>query len=276
EFAQRHPEVVAIGRIGWVAKGVVYGLVGLLALLIGTGWQAGPVDGGDEASQSGAIAAIAQTTFGTVLLAVVTVGLFFYALWRIVTVLLPADVTVRSTLARIGYGISAIVYLTLGWSSLAYVLHPGTSGEGSSEDSRVESLTRDLLGTTGGRWLVAIGGLVVIGVSLGFLYRAITADFESQLERRGVGPLSHQHLVRMGQIGWLGRAAMLAPIGVFLVRAAWQFDPDEAHGLDGSLRRVADSALGMALVYVVGLGLIVYGIYCIASAPRRRLAPADE
>ena len=83
-------------------------------------------------------------------------------------------------------------------------------------------------------------------------------------------------IVVLGRIGWIGRAGMMAVIGFFLCRAAWQFNPDEAKGLDGSLRQAAGSTGGTILVIVVGAGLLVYGAFCVISAPRRRLVPADE
>jgi hypothetical protein len=87
--------------------------------------------------------------------------------------------------------------------------------------------------------------------------------------------VSRHHLVRLGQIGWLGRAAMMALIGIFLVRAAVQFDPAEAEGLDGALHRVATSSWGPFAVAAVGIGLLLYGVYCALSAPVQRLKGAD-
>jgi hypothetical protein len=69
---------------------------------------------------------------------------------------------------------------------------------------------------------------------------------------------------------------MMALIGVFVARAAYQFDPDEAGGLDDSLRRVADNSVGVILVVVVAVGLVTYGAYCIVSTPSRKLVASDE
>jgi hypothetical protein len=80
----------------------------------------------------------------------------------------------------------------------------------------------------------------------------------------------------MGRVGWAGRTAMMGLIGFFICRAAWRFDPDDAQGLDGSLRKVAESGLGTALVLVVAAGLFTYGVFCIVSAPRRLLVAADQ
>jgi hypothetical protein len=193
-----------------------------------------------------------------------------------VSIFLPAESSAKVWLTRAGYAISAIVYTFLAFSAISFARGSKSSSQGSgqSENSRIESFTRDLMDNSAGRWLVGIVGLVVVVVGIAFAYRAVTADFEDELEG-GVGPVSRHHLVRLGQIGWLGRAAMMGLIGLFLVRAAVQFDPAEAEGLDGALHRVATSSWGPFAVAAVGIGLLLYGVYCALSAPVQRLKGAD-
>jgi hypothetical protein len=273
-FLRRHPWVVDVGRAGWFAKGVVYTLTGVLAMTV----VADPFDVSEgEANQTGAIAKIAQQPFGEALLWGMAIGLFIYAAWRIVTVALPADTDGHAMLKRVGYVVSAIVYVVLGLTAISLARHPGTSGsEAETEDSRIGTFTADVMGWTGGRWLVGVIGLVVIGIGAYFLYKAVSGRFEKELEHRSVGPFSWDVIRMMGLIGWIGRAAMMGLIGVFLVRAAWQFDPNEARGLDDSLRRIADDSLGVMLVLVVAVGLIVYGAFCIVTVPSQKLIATDD
>ena len=270
--------VIAFARVGWVAKGVVYGLVGVLALAIVFGSQGGSGSGGsgEEASQSGALAKIAESPAGTALLYVLAVGLGIYALWRLFTVIMPADNDAESWLTRAGYLVSFIVYSVLAWTAIQIAMSGGSSSQQQSEDAKVERWTRDFLEMTGGRAIVFTAGAALIIIGAAFLYKAYSAKFEKQLEHRGVGPISYRVMVILGRIGWVGRAGMMALIGFFLCRAAWQYNPDEAKGLDGSLRQAAGSTGGTILVIVVGAGLVVYGAFCVISAPRRRLVPADE
>jgi hypothetical protein len=276
-----NPAVIAFARVGWVAKGIVYGLVGILALAIVFGSQgnggSGSGSGGSaqEASQSGALARIAESPAGTALLYVLAGGLVVYALWRLFTVIMPADNDAESWLTRGGYLVSAIVYSVLAWTAFTIAMSGGSSQQ-QSEDAKVERYTRDFLDMTGGRAIVFAAGAALIVIGAVFLYKAYSAKFEKQLEHRGVGPISYRMIVVLGRIGWVGRAGMMAVIGFFLCRAVWQFDPDEAKGLDGSLRQAAGSTGGTILVIVVGAGLVVYGAFCVISAPRRRLVPADE
>jgi hypothetical protein len=116
----------------------------------------------------------------------------------------------------------------------------------------------------------------VIVIGCYFVVKGARRDFDDQLKGGGVGPLSHRHVVWLGRIGWVGRGVMLSLVGFFLFRAVWRADPQEAQGLDGSLRQTLESTGGTAVVLFVGAALIVYGAYCIVSAPLRRLAPADD
>lgn len=271
-FARDHPGLVRLGRAGWVAKGVVYTLTGVLALAVAL-QSTGSGSGGEEASQSGAIATIADQPAGAFLLIVITAGLALYVAWRLVSVLLPADNDAHAWVTRAGYLLSAATYTLLGWSAISFARRPGTS-EGS-EDARVEQLTREALANSGGRVAVFIVGAVIIGAGAYFLYKGGAATFESDLAPGSVGPISHHTLVVLGQAGWIGRGLMMGVIGFFIARAAVQFDPDDAVGLDGALRRVADSPFGTALIVAVAVGLIMYGIFCALSSPKRLLVGAD-
>lgn len=277
-LARRHPELVFLARAGWLAKGLVYGLVGVLTFKIAldttepAATTTGSDPAGGEASQSGAISQIAQSSWGEIALWAVAAGLALYVLWRVVSILLPAQPTAKAWATRAAYAVSAIVYAFLAYSAMSFARSGQTSSE--SENARVERFTRDLMENNGGRWLVGLLGAAIVGIGVFFAYRAATADFEDELGG-GVGPVSRHHLVRLGQIGWFGRAAMMGLIGLFLVRAAIQFDPAEAEGLDGALRRLVQTSWGPIAVAAVGIGLLLYGAYCVLSAPVQRLKSAD-
>ncbi len=276
-YAREHPGIVTFARLGWVAKGIVYLLLGVIAIPIaqeGTGQDDGGT-GQNQASQTGAVARIADSSFGVLALWVIAIGLMLYVVWRLISIALPADNSAKAWLTRIGYAISAIVYASLAWTAISYARAGGSSGEGGSEDSRIEKLTAEWLQKTAGQWLIGIVGVAVICIGLAFIYRGIKADFRKELEPGGVGPISHETIVTLGRIGWVGRGVMMGIVGWFLTRAAINFRPDEAKGIDGALREATASGLGRGLVWVVAIGLAVYGIYCVVSAPRERLRGSD-
>ncbi len=271
-FTDDHPHLVAAARIGWAAKGVVYGLVGLLALLLAVR----PFDSSMPiaASQTGAVATVARQPAGALLLLVLAAGLVIFAAWRVVSIVLPAATDSHTWLTRAAFAVSGSVYLVLAWTAVSFALESGDAT--MPEESHAETFCRTLMAHPGGRWLVGVLGaglLVTAGV---FVHRSATATFAGQLRPEDVGPLSHRGLVLLGQIGWLGRAAMMGLIGVVLVRAAWLFDPAEAAGLDGALREATTSVPGTVVALVVAVGLLVYGLFCVLSASHRLLVAADE
>jgi len=120
ELTREHPALVVVARVGWVAKGLVYGLVGLLALPIARNAREGAGSASQEASQSGAIAKIADTSAGSAALWAVAIGLALYVLWRVVSILLPAENTVKAWATRVGYAISALTYTALAFSAASF------------------------------------------------------------------------------------------------------------------------------------------------------------
>jgi hypothetical protein len=226
-----------------------------------------------EASQSGAIAKIAESSAGAAVLWAVAIGLALYVLWRVVSILLPAENTAKAWANRVGYAVSALTYAALAWSAISFASRDSKASK--TENSRVEQFTRDLMGHNGGRWLVGLVGVVLIAVGGFFAHKGITANFRKELREGGVGPISTKQVVRIGQVGWCGRAAMMGLVGFFLIRAAVQFSPDEAEGLDGALRRLADTSWGTLMVLAIGVGLLIYGFFCVISAPLQRLRGAS-
>lgn len=275
EVAREHPSLVALARTGWVAKGVVYGLVGVLAVPIAlSGFDSDQqANAGEEASQSGAVAEIAEHSYGELALWLVGIGLGLYVLWRLVSIALPASNTAKAWITRAGYLVSAIVYTALAWSAISFARRSGAGAE--NEDGRVERFTRDLMEMSGGRFLVGALGAVVLGIGAFFVYRGATAEFRDELDGRPVGPIDHDHLVRLGQVGWIGRGVTMLLVGWFVVRAAIEANPDEAQGIDGALRDATSSTFGATLALVAAVGLVVYGVFCVVSAPRQRLTSAD-
>jgi Domain of Unknown Function (DUF1206) len=277
QLAYRHPAVVTVSRLGWVAKGVVYGLVGVLAIPIAIkGLQADRArNGGKEASQLGAVAEIAETSLGAVALWIIAIGLLLYVVWRVISTVLPAENSVGTWFTRAGYLISAVMYALLAWSALSFATDQRAVRRSDTEDAKVERFTRDLMDMSAGRWIVGALGVCVVGVGIYFVFKGLRATFRDDLEPAGVGPVSHESIVTLGRVGWVGRGIVMVLVGWFLTRAAVQFRPAEAQGFDGSLREVTESTIGPVVVGFAALALIVYGVFCVISAPRERLTGAD-
>ena len=276
-LAYRHPAVIALARLGWVAKGIVYGLVGVLAVPIAfEGLRADRARNGDEeASLLGAVTEIAETSLGAIALWVVAAGLALYVLWRLVSIVLPAEDTVSAWFTRAGYAVSVVMYSFLAWSAMSFATDERAARGAETEDAKVERFTRQLMDMSAGRWLVGAIGVCVVGAGIYFVVKGVRASFHGDLEPRDVGPISVGAIVAFGRVGWVGRGIVMVLVGWFVTSAAVRFRPSDAQGLDGSLREVTGLAIGPVVVGFAALALVVYGLFCVISAPRQRLTGAD-
>ncbi|WP_458094367.1 DUF1206 domain-containing protein [Roseomonas sp. WA12] len=256
-----------LARGGYAARGFVSLLIGFLALLAAIG------QGGEVTGSKGALQTIFSQPSGAVLLAVVALGLFGFALWRALQSLLDADGLGRSWKAiatRAGQLVSAIVYVGLGTFALSLVAGTASGGE---EEQATRDWTRWLLGQPLGRWLVSAVGLAVLGASLGMAAKAWTASFRKHLSCM---PKVASWIIPLGRAGYAARAAVFLIIGGFLIAAAWQSDASEARGLGGALLALQEQPFGRVLFGFVALGLMAFGAFEFAEAAYRRIVPPDH
>ncbi|MEO5875968.1 MAG: DUF1206 domain-containing protein, partial [Streptosporangiaceae bacterium] len=124
----------------------------------------------------------------------------------------------------------------------------------------------------GGHWLVALAGLILIGIAIGMAYRAaVKKKFMEKLDTSGMSQKTRKGVETLGRIGRTARAFVFAVAGVFLAYAGFTFDPDKARGIDGTLRELRDTPAGLWLLVVVALGLAVFGVYSFCEAKWRRV-----
>ena len=185
-LAAEHPEVVKLGRAGWFAKGVVYLLAGLLALVVvaqSYGWKT-PTDPAQEASPTGAIKQVADSGGGSVALWALAIGLFIYAAWRVVTSLLPGSTDIQGWITRVGYFISAILYATFALTAISRATSPTTTNENGNE--KVTDLTTRIMTHTAGRWLIGIAGVIAIGAAIYRTAKGLKMDVTDEMDVAGM------------------------------------------------------------------------------------------
>lgn len=249
-----------LARAGLVARGVVYGIIGVLALKLALG------DGGKATDQEGALQTIAHQSFGELLLVLVAIGLGGYALWRLIRAAVGHGAEQRdSGFERISALDSGIAYGLLCITAIGILTSSG-GGSGSTKQT-----TSGVLGWTGGTWLVGIAGAILIGVALYQAYKGLARKF---LEDAKTGEMSEgveKAYTALGVFGIVARAVIFALIGYGLIKAAVDYNPKEAVGLDGALRELAHASYGPALLGLVAAGLIGFGLYSIVDARYRKV-----
>ena len=254
-----------VARAGLVAKGISYGLVGVLALGVA-------VDhGGKATSRNGALAAIADESWGKAVLALLALGFAAYALWRFVQAVFEqedeegAKGQAKEWGKRAGYVGRGLIYAGLTYSTIE--LLAGSNGQ-QSQNEKAQQTTSTAFDLPAGRWLVGIAGLCVVGAGLWNLYRAATTKFEDKWR----GGMSHAERTWgswAGVVGHVARGLVFGLIGIFLTKSAVEYDPKDAIGLDGALQKVADAPYGPWLLGLTAVGLVAYGIFCLVDARYR-------
>ena len=256
----RRRRVEQSGRAGLAARGVVYGVIGLLSLEVAFGV------GGRTAGQVGAMETIAHEPLGSVLLVILAAGLAGYAVWQLAIAV--AGLSGREgALDRLAAGIGAVGYGLLCFTAVKILAGSGAGGGAGSPQGE----TGGVLSWPGGPGLIGAVGLVLIGVGLYQAYRGLTGEFLEESDTGEMSPPVRRGFVSLAAFGHVARAVIFVLIGVGLVKAAIDYSPGSAVGLDGALANLAHTSGGPVLLGAVAAGLIGFGLYSIADARYHRM-----
>jgi hypothetical protein len=256
--------VVLLGRVGMVCYGVVHVIVAYLAIRIAVGQR------GEKADQTGALEEVASTTFGGLVLWVLGLGLFAFALWQFL--LAATGYTWRRkkrtrVVKRIGALVRAVIGVSVGFASIRIVT--GSSSGGDSNQKQ-QTFTARLLELPAGRFLVAVVALCVIGFGIAGIISGFRRSFMKDLDISELPSGTAQWVRRLGTIGYPAKGLAVSIIGFLLGLAALRSNPGEAGGLDAALRTLAAQPFGTFILIVVALGFAAYGLFCLAAARSHR------
>jgi len=258
------PGIELLGRFGYAAKGIVYLLVGTLAV------QAAVGQGGQTTDQTGALTKIASLPYGKLMLGLVVVGLLGYALWREVEAIMDTEhkgTDLKGVLSRCLYAGIGFIYVGLALSAVQLLM----GGGGASSSEKTQGWTAWLMQQPFGIWLVALGGVAIFANGVSQLYRAWKPGLTKDLRLTDVGAENSTLITRIGRAGYSARGIAFMMIGGFLVGAAFHRDPGEAQGLDGILATLAAQPFGPYLLGAVAAGLAAYGAFALVEARYRRM-----
>lgn len=256
--AARSPTLRFLAGAGFAAKGLIYLTIGYLALRIAFGDS-----NGQEADNSGALQTIAQGGVGMAVLWFVAVALGALALWQaLLALIMKHDLRMRA-----GNAVQAVVCAVLAFTVLTFLVGPGGR---RSQEGQAEEITARLMSLPFGRWVIALVGLVIIGVGCQRVWVGVTRGFARGLVFDGASRATRTAVMWIGTLGITTQGLVLGAAGVFFVRAAWTFDKDEAHGLDGVLRSFSETPAGPYALVAVAAGVALYGAFCFCQARWQR------
>jgi len=261
--AGRNDWVEKAGRFGHLAKGVSYALIAILALQVAFGQR------GQNEDREGVLREVAGKSFGVFALWVLAVGFAAYAVWRFANAILDRKnkgSDAKGLAKRAENGVSGAVYV-LSAIAAASLAMGSSSGSSGNEDEQ----TAKVMEWPAGRWIVGIVALVFIGYGVMNVWKAKTQKFRRDLNEGSMKASTRRWTTRSGVIGYAARGVVFAIIGWFLGKAAVEYDPQEAIGIDGALAKLTEQSYGTILLALVAAGLLAYAIFCVVQAKYRRM-----
>jgi hypothetical protein len=250
-----------LARAGLVARGVIYAIIGVLAIKLALG------DGGKTTNQQGALETIAKQPFGKALLILMAIGLAGYATWRLVRAVLGHGPEASDdTKERLDGLASGIGYALLCVTAVSILIGSGSGGSGGPDKA-----TGGVLDWPGGQILVGLAGLIIVGVGLEQGYKGISKKFLEDSKTEQMSERVERFVTALGSFGHLARMVVFCLIGYFLIRAAIDYDADKALGLDGALTKLAHASYGPVLLGIVAAGLIGFAAYSVVDARYRKV-----
>ncbi|MFE2689824.1 DUF1206 domain-containing protein [Streptomyces mirabilis] len=257
--------VAAAARAGFVARGVIYVLIGVLSLRIAFS------GGGKQADRGGAIAEIAQKPFGTVLLWLLGAALAGMAVWRLSEAAFgQAGPDGEKPEKRAMAAGRFVFYGFVSYSVLSYAAGDKGSGSGSS-DKNSQDVTAKALDWPGGQWIVGIAGTAVAAAGVWIAVRAVMRKFEKHLKMSEISQKTRKVVDFFGVFGGTARGIVFATAGGFAIAAAVQHKPGKAKGMDNTLRTFAGTPAGPWLLALIAIGLMAFGVFSWANARWREV-----
>jgi hypothetical protein len=248
-------------RLGYAARGIVYLVLGWIAL-----------SSGKALSTSQTVQAIEDLPLGGPLLFVLTFGLFGYGLYKIYTAALDLDddgTGAKAVVKRIGRAGGGLAYWSLAYLAATQLLGGGDSGpdagRASGSGGAQQEAATDVAATTGGDTLLTIIGLVILGIAAAQFVIAYRAKFMNEM------PGAPRLVKPAGQAGYAARAIIIAMVGYFALQAG--LDGERVRNFGDALAVVREDHLG--LFKLIAAGLMLFGLVSLMMARYRRIADDD-
>ncbi len=264
EHAAANPLLELLERLGYVVRGALYAVMGLLALALALG-----SGGGQATDLSGSLVVLVGNPFGKLVLVVVAVGLTAYSVWGFVRAIydpLHRGSDVSGYAARLGFVTSALSYLAI----VIFALQILGGAGGGSGDSTQKTIASVLIHPAGGLLTVIIG-LVAIAIAFGQFLEAYKATFKKDLKGAEMTTSERDLAIGLGRFGMFARGVTFLVIGWFLVQAGIHHDAGQAQGFGGAFAFLLGQPFGRLLLGIIALGFVALGLHSFACARWIRL-----
>lgn len=262
--AAANPALELLERLGYVARGALYGVMGVLALGVAL-----RIGGGQTTDLSGSLVFLIGNPFGKLVLVAFAVGLAAYSLWGFVRAVydpLHRGSDASGYAARVGFVTSAVSYAAIVIFALQLL---GGSG-GAAGDSTQKTIASVLTHPAGG-WLTILIGLIALGIGVGQFMEAYRATFAKDLKGAEMSASERDVAVGLGRFGMFARGVSFLVIGWVVVQAGIHHDAGQAKGFGGAFLFLLNQPYGRWLMGIIALGFVSLGLHSFACARWVRL-----
>jgi len=251
--------MVWVARAGLTARGFVYIVMGVLALLIARGAHA-------QVDQKGALAQVMAKPFGSLVVALIAIGLAGYSLWRLSEAAFGVTGEGRKPGPRFKSLARGLIYTFFTLTAVSLL-----QGSRRAQSTQERGYAAQLMSRQGGGWALALVGLVVVVVGLAAIKEGFQLKFMRFFPSGHLPPRLHAAIRTLGRIGTIARGFVFAITGILVISAGLTHNAAKAGGLDVALKTLRDRPYGGPLLALVAIGLIIFGIYGLAEARYRRV-----
>jgi uncharacterized protein DUF1206 len=267
--AAANPLLELLERLGYVVRGALYAVMGILALGIAVSAR-----GGQATDLTGSLMFLISNPFGKLVLIVAAVGLAAYSLWGFTRAIydpLHRGSDASGYAARLGFVSSALSYAAIVFVAVKILI----GSAGASSDSTQKTIA-SILVHPGGGWLTVIIGLIAIGIGLGQFLEAYRATFKSDLKGAEMSQSERDFAILCGRFGMAARGVTFLVIGWFVVQAGIHHNPNEAQGFGGAFVFLLNQPFGRLVLGAVALGFVALGLHSFACARWIRLMARSD
>ncbi len=249
-----------IARAGLTARGVIYILIGWVAILVAVGKSS------READQRGALQLLAHQPFGLFLLWLLGIGLAAYALWRLSEAAFGVIGEGTGAGPRLKSLIRAVIY-----AGFAFTAFQVIGGGRKSQSGQQSDWTAQVMRQSGGRIAVGIIGAIVVIAGLVLVAEGAQRKFLRYLRTRQMSPQTRRNVERLGMVGTVARGLVFTLAGALIIDAAVAYKPSRAGGLGRALSTLHNQPFGKVALIAAALGLMIFGVYGLCEARWRRV-----
>jgi hypothetical protein len=249
-----------LARTGLAARGVIYLLIGWVAILVALGKTT------QEADQRGALQLLSGKPYGLVSLWLLCIGFAAYALWRLSEAAFGVAVDGKGAGPRLKSLARGVVYAGLAVTTFSVI-----NGARRSQSGQQQDWTAKAMSHPGGRWAVGLAGAVIVVVGAIIVLDGVKRKFVKYLRTGEMSPRTRRVVEWLGMIGTVARGLVFALIGALVIEAAARHQPVKAGGLDTALKTLRDQPYGEFALIAAALGLITFGVYGLCEARWRKV-----